>query len=273
MIRSREPIGKDGISLASASPSNRDHAAPVRTSHDDARSFDWEGSTSHLRGAVYCLTTIAVVAAAHYARPVLLPLVSAIVLATVGDLFLQKLIQSLPRWRDKRDAFSITREIQQKIATYLFTVSIVNLGFGAVVGVGLLLAGMPNAFMWGALAALLNYVPYFGPVAGVLIIGVAGLLGAESMTAGLIPASIYFACHLIEANLVTPFVLGRRCALNPVVVFISLFLLNWLWGVLGALLAVPLLVACKVFCERVDALGMLGAFISGVQERAAAKPS
>jgi predicted PurR-regulated permease PerM len=101
---------------------------------------------------------------------------------------------------------------------------------------------------------VLNFVPYFGPVAGVLVLATVGLLTFDTLWKGLLPPSWYLLLHLLEANLVTPVLLGRRFTLNPVVIFVSLIFWTWLWGVPGALLSVPILVSIKVVCDRVPAM-------------------
>src|SRR6478736_3193020 len=167
-----------------------------------------------------------------------------------GDLFLQKLVHVMPTLRDKKRAVEISHEIQQNISNYLFTVSLINLGLGFVVSAGLYFMGVPNAAMWGMLVAILNFVPYFGPIVGVSLLAIVGLLTFDKLWQGLLPAAWYLLLHLLEANLITPVLLGRRFTLNPVAVFISLMFWTWLWGVPGALLSVPILVSAKVVCDR-----------------------
>ena len=160
----------------------------------------------------------------------------------------------MPTLRDKKRAVEISHEVQQNISQYLFSVSLINIGMGLLVGGGLYLMGVPNAAMWGLFVAVLNFVPYFGPVAGVIALGTVGLLTFDTLGKGLLPPALYLVLHLLEANLVTPMLLGRRFTLNPVVIFVSLIFWTWLWGVPGALLSVPILVSIKVVCDRVPAL-------------------
>ena len=171
-----------------------------------------------------------------------------------GDLFLQKLVHVMPTFSDKKSAVEISHEIQQNISNYLFSVSLINIGLGALVSGGLYLLGVPDALMWGVLVAVLNFVPYFGPVAGILLLAAVGLLTFDSLWNGLLPPTWYLLLHLLEANLITPVLLGRRFTLNPVVIFVSLIFWTWLWGVPGALLSVPILVSIKVVCDRVPSL-------------------
>jgi predicted PurR-regulated permease PerM len=89
-------------------------------------------------------------------------------LLVYGDLFMQKLVQVMPTWHDKKRAVEITREVQHSVSNYLFSISVINIGLGIVVSVGLYFMDVPNAAMWGILVALLNFVPYFGPILGVI---------------------------------------------------------------------------------------------------------
>jgi predicted PurR-regulated permease PerM len=180
-----------------------------------------------------------------------------------GDLFMEKLVEVIPTVRDKKQATQICREIEQSISRYLLIVGLVNLTLGTLVGLSLYLLGLPNAAMWGGVAAFLNFIPYFGPIVGMFAVAIAGLLGFSTLGRGLLPAGAYLLLHLLEADLVTPFVVGRRYALNPIVIFGSLMFFAWLWGVIGALLAVPLLVTVKAVCDRVTMLSPLGRFFSG----------
>jgi predicted PurR-regulated permease PerM len=171
-----------------------------------------------------------------------------------GDLFLQKLVRVMPTLREKKRAVEISHEIQQNISHYLFSVSLINLGLGIVVSGGLYFMGVPNAAMWGLLVALLNFVPYFGPGAGIILLAVVGLLTFDSLWQAVLPPAWYLLAHALESNLVTPVLLGRRFTLNPVVIFVSLIFWTWLWGVPGALLSVPVLVSIKVICDHVPAM-------------------
>ncbi len=189
-------------------------------------------------------------------------LVLLYLLLASGDLFLQKLVRVMPTLTDKKRAVDISREIQLNISTYLFSVSLINTALGAVVSAGLWWLGVPNPVMWGVLAALLNFVPYFGPVAGVVLLGTVGLLSFDSLWAGLLPPGLYLLLHLLEANLVTPILMGRRFTLNPVVIFVSLIFWTWLWGVPGALLSVPILVSAKVVCDRIPTLSSVSELLA-----------
>jgi predicted PurR-regulated permease PerM len=189
-------------------------------------------------------------------------LVLLYLLLASGDLFLQKLVRVMPTLHDKKSAVEISHEIQQNISNYLFSVSLINIGLGIVVSGGLYFMGVPNAAMWGMFVAVLNFVPYFGPVAGIIVLATVGLLTFDMLWKGLLPPAWYLLLHLLEANLITPVLLGRRFTLNPVVIFVSLIFWTWLWGVSGALLSVPILVSIKVVCDRVPAMSPVSELLS-----------
>ncbi len=179
-----------------------------------------------------------------------------------GDSFLRKTARVLPNFVDPHRAASLVHEIQQGISTYLFSIGVINLAFGIVMIGAFALTGMPQPVMWGLVAALLNFIPYFGPVVGIAVLGLAGLLSFDTVGAGLLPAAVYLALHLIEANFVTPILVGHRVTLSSVVVFASLMFFVWLWGVPGAFVAVPLLVSARVICERITSLQPVAEFLS-----------
>jgi predicted PurR-regulated permease PerM len=189
-------------------------------------------------------------------------LVLLYLLLASGDLFLQKLVRVMPTLSDKKRAVEVSHEIQHNISNYLFSVSLINIGLGIFVSAGLYCMGVPNAAMWGVLVAILNFVPYFGPLAGVILFAVVGLLTFDTLGTGLLPPAWYLLLHLLEANLITPVLLGRRFTLNPVVIFVSLIFWLWLWGVPGALLSVPILVSIKVVCDRVPAMSPVSELLS-----------
>jgi predicted PurR-regulated permease PerM len=189
-------------------------------------------------------------------------LVVLYLLLASGDLFLQKLVRVMPTLHDKKRAVEISHEIQENISKYLFSVSLISIGLGAVVGAGLYLMGVPNAAMWGMLVAVLNFVPYFGPVAGITLLATVGLLTFDTLWTAFLPAAWYLLLHLLEANVITPLLLGRRFTLNPVVIFVSLIFWTWLWGVPGALLSVPILVSVKVICDHVPSLASINELLA-----------
>jgi predicted PurR-regulated permease PerM len=177
-----------------------------------------------------------------------------------GDLFLRKLIKVLPTFKDKKRAVEIAREMEHNISTYLFTVTLINIGVGVAVGVGVWLLKMPNPVLWGALACVLTYIPYLGAMVGIGILSLAALLVFDDLGHALAVPAVYLVVSFLEGNFVTPLVLGRRLTLNPVVIFVGLLFWFFLWGIPGALLAVPTLAVFKIVCDHVDTLAPIGEF-------------
>jgi len=184
-------------------------------------------------------------------------------LLAAGDLFMQKLAKVLPSLQDKKKAVEIAHEVQHNISTFLLTITLINTCLGVLVGFAMALVGMPNAVLWGVLAGLLNFIPYFGPIIGVAVLATAGLVSFDSVGRALLPPILYLAFHAMESNFVTPMILGRRLTMNPVVIFLSLMFWTWLWGIPGALLSIPMLMIFKVFCDNFKALSPIGEFLSG----------
>jgi predicted PurR-regulated permease PerM len=112
-------------------------------------------------------------------------------------------------------------------------------------------------------AALLNYVPYLGALVGMALAGAIGLITFPSPSMAVLPPLAYFICNAIEGSVVTPLTLGRRLELNPVAILIALAFGGWMWGIVGALIGVPLLVVIKVFCDHFESLANFGEFLSG----------
>ena len=160
-------------------------------------------------------------------------------------------------------AMTTARVIQQVVdatSTYLGTITIVNIGMGLVLAFILWLIDMPTPLMWGGIAALLNYIPYLGPIAAALLLALGGLMTFQDVWFALLPALIFIALHLVEANLVTPAVVGRRLTINPLLILLSLSFWAWVWGTTGALLAVPLLIIIRTVMDaagRPDIAGFL----------------
>jgi predicted PurR-regulated permease PerM len=178
-----------------------------------------------------------------------------------GDLFLQKLIKVLPHFSDKVKAVEIARATEAAVSAYLSTAFLVNIVEGSVVALVLWLLGMPNAVLWGVLVACFEFVPYLGALAAVVVLAVAGLTTYDDVGRALLIPGSFLAINLLQANLVTPLLLGHRLTLNPVAIFIGLAFFFWIWGVPGAFLAVPLLASFKIFCDHIESLAAIGEFL------------
>lgn len=182
-------------------------------------------------------------------------------LLAVGDLFLQKLVAVLPQFKDKKTAVSIARETEAQISVYLFTSTLINIGVGVVTAIAMWLVGMPNAALWGVVAAVLNFVPYVGALVNMVVLALAAFVTFDSVSRALLVPAVFLGINLIEGNLVTPMILGRRMRLNTVALFIGFVFWWYIWGVAGAILAVPMLAALKIICDHIESLTPIGEFL------------
>ena len=178
-----------------------------------------------------------------------------------GELFLQKLIKVLPAVGDKVKAVEIARATEATVSAYLVTTFLVNLVEAVVVSTVLWMLGMPNAIMWGVIVFFLEFVPYLGAATAVVVLGVAGLTTFDELGRALLVPGSFLAINVLQANLVTPMLLGHRLTLNPVAIFTGLAFFYWIWGVPGAFLAVPLLATFKILCDNIASLAAIGEFL------------
>jgi predicted PurR-regulated permease PerM len=178
-----------------------------------------------------------------------------------GDVLLARVIAWVPDLSQRRTAEVIV-SIQQGMSRYLRTVFAINFTLGVAVALSMYALGMPNPFLWGAVALLVNFVPYVGPFVGILTVGAVSLASFEDTTASLLPPLVYLGLASVEGNVITPLILGRTCELDPLVIFVWLLFWGWLWGIAGAVVAVPMLMLIKLMCERSQVLGPIAALIS-----------
>lgn len=141
-------------------------------------------------------------------------------------------------------AMQTARMIQNVVdvtANYLAIITFINAILGLIVALLLWALGMPSPFMWGGIVTLCNFVPYLGPIVASVLLGLGGLMTFDAVGYAMLPALIFISVHLVEANILTPTILGRRLTINPLLILVSLSFWGWVWGTAGALLAVPLL--------------------------------
>lgn len=180
-----------------------------------------------------------------------------------GDVFKERFVRMMPSLKDKRRAILIARQVEQQVSTYMLAITLINITLGVAIGLALHAIGLPNAPLWGVMAAGLNYIPYLGALVGAVIVGIVGLLTFGNPAEALLPPAIYIGINILESQFITPNVLGRSFTLNPLVIFGAVVFWGWMWGIPGALLAVPLLVIIKAFCDHVEPLAGIGEFIKG----------
>jgi predicted PurR-regulated permease PerM len=155
----------------------------------------------------------------------------------------------------------ITRQIEHDISGYLFSISVINVFFGAAIGVAMFFLSMPNPLLWGVMAGLLHFIPFLGAMVGIGVVTLVAAVTLDGLGAILLVPATYLVLNLLEEYVAVPFVIGHRLLLNPVVLFVWLIFWGWLWGVPGALMAVPLLAIVKIVCDHVPPLASLAEFI------------
>jgi predicted PurR-regulated permease PerM len=193
------------------------------------------------------------------------PRVAASVLAVVlltfffmvyGQSLQRNAIALLPGRQQKRITVEILQSIEREISRYVLTITIINALVGLAFAGALYFLGVPldEALLWGTMAALLNFAPYVGPLIGMLIMLLMGFVAFDDPLHAVLPAGIYLGLHALEGQLITPIVLGARMALSPLVLILALMVFGWLWGIIGLLLAVPLLVCVKIVLSKIDGM-------------------
>jgi predicted PurR-regulated permease PerM len=144
----------------------------------------------------------------------------------------------------------------------LFTVTLINCCLGFAVGTTVGILGLPNPLMWGAMVAILNFVPYLGALTGIVCMTLGAVLSFDSFSFALLFPASYLILAILEGNFITPMVMGRSLTLHPVLVLLALTFWGWMWGIIGVILAVPILAAFKIFCSHIEPMEPLAEFLS-----------
>ena len=168
----------------------------------------------------------------------------------------------LPTLPKKKAVVALVNSVQSSLSNYLLTITWINVGVGLAIGAGMWVLGLPNPMLWGAIACLLNFVPFIGAAMGAVIVFVVALLEFDLGYALLAPG-LYAIINGLEGNVVTPMMLGQTARLSPVAVLLALTIGGWMWGVGGVLVAVPLLMGFKVTCDHIELLKPYGRLIEG----------
>lgn len=180
-----------------------------------------------------------------------------------GRLFYEKLVRISPTMTEKKRAIRIVHAVEEEVSRYLLTIMVINSMLGVGIGLAMWALGMPNPALWGVMATALNFVPYIGALTGVAVVTVVALVTFEPLDTAIAVGGAYLGLTAIEGQLVTPGIVGKRLEMNTVAVFLAIVFWGWLWGVPGALMAVPFLVSLRVLCAYFDSLSALGEFLGG----------
>jgi predicted PurR-regulated permease PerM len=172
-----------------------------------------------------------------------------------GDALQRNVISLMPERSRKQLTAEILKTIEAEVSIYIGTITIINIVLGTIIAGVLWWLGLDvaDAFLWGTFSALLNFAPYVGPIIGILLMGVVGVVAFDEPSKMLVPPAVFLGLHVLESQVVTPIILGKRMAISPLVLLLWLMLWGWLWGIPGLLLAVPMLVVCKIVASRVEA--------------------
>lgn len=200
--------------------------------------------------------------APDFAAKAILTLVLLFFLLASGDMFYEKLVSVMPTFSDKRRAVRIARDVEREVSRYLLTITLINTALGLCVWAAMFTLGVPNPVLWGIMAAVLNFIPYIGSIIGIALVGLVSIGSFDTLQAGIMPPLAYLALTALEGQFLTPTIVGRRLELNAVAIFIAVAFWGWLWGIVGALIAVPFLVTTKIFCDHVEGMHALGQFLS-----------
>ncbi|MES1930168.1 hypothetical protein SADO_12973 [Salinisphaera dokdonensis CL-ES53] len=179
-----------------------------------------------------------------------------------GDMFYEKLVHVIPTLKDKRRAVRIVYGIERQLSQYLMTITLINAGLGVCVGAAMWALGMPSPLIFGVIAFVFNFIPYLGAISGVVIAGAVALVALEGIVWAPLVAGVYLGLTAIEGQFVTPYFVGRKLRVNTVMVFLAVSFWAWLWSAVGMIVAVPLLVTVKTFCDHIEELHELGDFLS-----------
>ncbi len=188
-----------------------------------------------------------------------------------GDTLLRRMTRCGRSWTERRRIVAIARQIQQDQSRYLATVTLINVALGAITAIAMYWLEVPNPFLWGTMVALFNFAPYVGALVSASVLVIVGLSTFDTLGASLAPSAVFLLFTILEGQLITPLVLGQRMSLSPLFVFLSVIVWGWLWGIAGALMAVPIVTSLKVICDHVPGLQPVGDFVRGNGKVAAAR--
>lgn len=173
----------------------------------------------------------------------------------------RKLTLMRSNYAGMRQTARMVRAIEEKVGSYMFTMFVINMGLGAATAAAMWAIGMPSPLVWGGLAAILNFIPYLGPVMLTLLLTISGIVNFETVPGILAPAAIYIVLNFIESNFVTPTLVGVKMTISPLAIILNVSFWTWMWGPAGAIMSIPVLVIFKTICDHSTFLRPVGLLI------------
>ncbi len=253
-------ISKAPAAIHSVSQRFKDWRGPVQQAQKATESLtDLTGTSSTTTQQVVVKDGSTPLSALAAGTPRVLESIAATILLlffflSSGDNFLRRLVEIAPGMTEKKIVVSIARDIQREMSRYLQTITLINFGLGCATAIAMALLQVPNAVLWGAMVFLFNFAPYVGATVSAVVLATVGFTTFDSLGHAFAVPGTFLCLAFIEGQLVTPTIIGRRLAVNPVVVFVWLLIWGWLWGLIGILLAGPLLACFRIICQHTEAL-------------------
>lgn len=177
------------------------------------------------------------------------------------NFFLRKLIEILPHLEEKKETVTIFTQIEQKIYVFFVLKVLISIFLAIVIAITLFFIGMPNPILWGITAGVLEIFPYIGLTIGTILISLSAITIYDSLGQIILVLTLFFSICYFVGNFIAPWVLGRGFFIHPVIIFIGIILWAWLWGIAGALIAIPLLSILKIVFENIKSLQPLSKFL------------
>lgn len=189
-------------------------------------------------------------------------LLLALFLLASSNILRHKLVHVLPDLSEKKKSLRVLGDIENEVSRYLLTITAINTGFGFCVGLAMYVLGMPSPLLWGIGAGLLNFIPYIGGLVGMTTLITVSVVTFPTFAGAVLPPLAYLGIQIAESNFITPMILGRRLELSTVAILVFLAFTTWMWGIVGTIIGVPLLVVVKVFSDNFPSLSPLAEFLS-----------
>jgi predicted PurR-regulated permease PerM len=219
--------------------------------------------TERLASEGVALTGVVAAKALTFALSAAATLILLFCLLVSQRWMLARSVQAIPGRRRRAVFLSAIRSMQRDIGRFIATLTLINISEGIAITAAMAVIGLPSPLLWGTVVAVLNFIPYLGPFAITTLLLLAGVSSFDTLWQMLAPPLAFIAINAIECNLVSPWVVGRRVALNPLAVFVSVMFWGWLWGFVGALIAVPVLIGLRSVCRRWRGGRLLALYLSG----------